>query len=49
MMLDKMVDQLRANPSEMAMIPDELVRVLPFDVVNELAPERAAALHLRAR
>ena len=49
MMLDKMVDQLRANPSEMAMIPDELVRVLPFDVVHELAPERAAALHLRPR
>ena len=46
MYLDQMVGEIRQNPSWLAQIPDELVRLLPVDLVTEVAPERAAALHL---
>ena len=43
----QMVSQLRANPEELAMVPDELLRLLPADDVASIDPRRAAALGLR--
>jgi hypothetical protein len=46
---DQIVAQIRANPQELQMMPDELVRLLPADLVTSVDPQRAAALHLRTR
>ena len=46
MYLDQIVGEIRKNPSSLAQTPDELVRLLPVGLVTEVAPERAAALHL---
>jgi hypothetical protein len=42
----RMVDQVRQNPEMLAMLPDDLVRLVPADVVAQLDPQRAAALRL---
>jgi hypothetical protein len=46
MFFAKLVGEMRQNPAALSQIPDELIRLLPVDVVTELAPDRAAALHL---
>ncbi len=45
---DQMVEQLRQNPSELAMLSDELVKLLPRDAVAQIDPQRAATLGFRA-
>jgi len=44
---DQMVAFARENPDHVALMPDEALRLLPAQLVAEIAPDRAAALHLR--
>jgi hypothetical protein len=46
-MRTQLVDQVRHKPEILAMMPDDLVRLVPADVVAQLDPQRAAALRLR--
>jgi len=43
----KIVADIQQNPQVLAMMPDELVRALPADVVTGVDPARAAALRMR--
>jgi hypothetical protein len=46
MMRAQIVGAVTQNPQELQMMPDELVRLLPADVVARIDPQRAAALGL---
>ncbi|HVM67342.1 MAG TPA: hypothetical protein VMU14_20900 [Acidimicrobiales bacterium] len=47
LMQAKIVADIQQNPQVLAMMPDELVRALPADVVTGVDPARAAALRMR--
>lgn len=42
--MNEMVVQVRQNPEMMQMVPDDLIRLFPRDVVASLDPARAAAV-----
>jgi hypothetical protein len=46
MVLAQIVNTLDQDPTRLAMLPDDLVKLLPADVVGRLDPQRAAALHM---
>jgi len=47
MVRDQMTSAARQNPAEFAQMPDEFLRLLPADLVAQIAPDRVATLHLR--
>ncbi len=42
--MTQMVDQARQNPEMLQMVPDEMIRVFPRDIVASIDPRRAAAV-----